>query len=29
MASAAATNRAAILAGKMRHVMTQLTLRRD
>jgi hypothetical protein len=29
MASAAATNRAAILAGKMRHVMTQLTLRHD
>ncbi|MDQ3339632.1 MAG: hypothetical protein M4D80_31075 [Myxococcota bacterium] len=29
MASAAATNRAAILAGKMRHVTTQLTLRRD
>jgi hypothetical protein len=29
MASAAATNRAAILAGKMRHAMTQLTLRHD
>lgn len=29
MASAAATNRAAILAGKMRHLTTQFTLRRD
>jgi hypothetical protein len=29
MADAAATNRAAILAGKMRHLTTQFTLRRD
>ena len=29
MANAAATNRAAILAGKMRHLTTQFTLRRD